>query len=110
MFNNVPEMFNYVDKLIELKDQYNEHKKKELNNLCEACNKNEIELEYKYKWYADEVKTKTGIKLVIYNHFFCKSCYKKIIETDQLERSEWMVDIDKEIWPELFNKENSETN
>lgn len=98
MFSNVPEMFAYVDKLRELKDQYNEKRKKDLNNLCEACEKNPIELEYKYFNYADEISTDDGVKLKINNHFFCKSCYKVIIETNQLEKSEWMEEIDKELF------------
>ena len=110
MFGNVEEMWLYVDKLRKLTEDYREHRKKQLNNICEACNENEIELEYKYNNYADEILTKDGMKLKIYNHFFCKSCYKIIIETKRLPRCEWMENVDREIWPEWFDEENTESN
>lgn len=100
MFNNIPEMFEHIDKLKEAHHMMIEKKKMDLNHKCEVCQKNPIEVDYKYNNYSQEQYTESGSKLIINAHFFCKKCYKKIIDTKQLEKSRWMVEIDKELFGE----------
>lgn len=100
MFKNIPEMFIYIEKLQEIHKQSVEKRKEELDYKCEACNVNPIEIDYKCNDYSHEQYTENGVKLTINAHYFCKSCYIKIINTEQLPKSIWMEEIDKEIFGE----------
>lgn len=98
MFRNIPEMWQYIEKLQKAHDEIVALKKEELNYKCEACKKNPIEIDYKSEDYSTEEYTRTGVKLIINSHYFCKQCYKHIINTQQLPKSQWMKDIDKELF------------
>lgn len=100
MFRNIPEMFDYIDKLQEIHKKSVEKRKEQLNHKCETCKINPIEVDYKCDYYSHEEYTENGVKLTIFAHYFCKSCYVKIINTEQLPRSKWMTEIDKEIFGE----------
>ena len=100
MFNNIPELFNYVDNLKKQVDIHVEKTKEKLDYKCEACKKNPIEVDYAYENYCEDVLEDGVMKLKINAHYFCKSCYKKIINTNQLPKSRFMRDIDKEIFGE----------
>ena len=89
-FFNIPQMFDYINKLRETLNITIENKKIELNNKCQACNKNEIEIDYKpddfcVDFVDDDGLEKTKINIM----FFCRSCYEKLIETNQLIETEW---------------------
>lgn len=100
MFNNIPEFFSYMNGLRKAVDEHLEYRKKKLDYKCEACKNNPIELEYAYENYCVDY-FEDGVKKTKINcHFFCKSCYKKIIETEQLPKSRFMKDIDREIFGE----------
>jgi hypothetical protein len=100
MFSTIPEMLDHMNNLKEAHDKMVEQKKLELNYKCEACQKNPIEVDYKYNNYSWETYTENGSKLRLNAHYFCKNCYKTIINTKQLEKSQWMAEIDKELFGE----------
>lgn len=104
MFGNVEEMKLYVGKLQDAKYKFIEEKLKSLDNKCEACKNNDVEIEYRYSWYCDEIQTENGVKLTIYNHLFCIPCYKHIMKTKQLEKSCWMEEEDKEIFGDEYEE------
>lgn len=98
MFNNVKEMFEYLDKL---KSKVNEqilNRKKELNYLCECCKTEPIEIDYKANNFTEEYIENGNIKYTLNAHYFCKKCYIHVIKTDQLEKSIWMAEIDRDLF------------
>ena len=103
MFNNIPEMYAYLDKLKNIVEEHLNKKKEELNFKCEACNKNSIEVDFKPGNFTEEYyNPQTGkTSLVINCNFFCRSCYKKLLDSGQIDKSIWMENVDKEIFEEV---------
>jgi hypothetical protein len=95
MFNNVPEFFQYIQALQNSAAMHIEKTKKNLNYKCEACKTKEIELIYKYENYVTDIFDESGHKMKLNFHCFCNDCYKKIILTNQLPKSNLMEKIDK---------------
>lgn len=104
MFNNIPEMVNYLNSLKKSADEQIELKKNKLNNICEACKKNTIEIVYKDDKYVEDFFDEDGHKMRLNVHFFCEKCYKYIIETGQLSKSGLMKDIDDKIFGKFDNE------
>lgn len=98
MFRNIPEMYQHIERLQKAHSQIIQEKKEQLNFKCEACQINPIEIDYKCNEYSKEQYTENGSKLTINAHFFCKNCYIHVIKTNQLEKSQWMGEIDKELF------------
>lgn len=97
MFYDVPSMYDYLEKLRDTVNQTILLRKESLNNKCEKCKGNDIEIEYKPNNFTEEFE-EDGINKVRVNcMFFCKSCYKKLLIDDLIDRSEWMIEIDKEL-------------
>jgi len=100
-FFNVPQMFEYLDRLKTTVDNIVAEKKESLNNLCQSCEKNNIEVEWRPFNFCDEYIENEMSKYKINILFFCKSCYEKLIEAGKLERGEfdlkyWEVEEEKE--------------
>ena len=97
MFHDVPSMYAYLEKLKETVDQTILIKKESLNYKCEKCKENNIEIEYKPNDFTEEFE-EDGINKVRVNcMFFCKSCYRELLLDDLIDKSEWMIEIDKEL-------------
>lgn len=94
MFNNIPEMLNYIEKLKFIVDQKLDERKKNLGDKCECCKINPIEVTYKANNFTEEYLEDDQIIYKINANFFCKSCYKHVIESGQLEKSQFMTEID----------------
>ena len=54
MFNNIPEMFSYIEKLRKTLDEIILSRKEQLNNFCECCHKKEIEVEWRPTNFCNE--------------------------------------------------------
>ena len=97
MFHDVPSMYAYLEKLKETVDQTVLLRKQSLNNTCEKCKKNDIEIEYKPNNFTEEFEEDGINKIRVNCMFFCKSCYRELLIDDLIDRSEWMIEIDKEL-------------
>ena len=97
MFHDVPSMYAYLEKLKETVDQTVLLRKQSLNNTCEKCKKNDIEIEYKPNNFTEEFEEDGINKIRVNCMFFCKSCYRELLLDDLIDRSEWMIEIDKEL-------------
>ena len=54
MFNNIPEMFAYIENLRKTLDKIILSRKEQLNNFCEFCHKKEIEVEWRPTNFCNE--------------------------------------------------------
>lgn len=98
MFNDINGMVDHLNQLKEIVDKKIEERKRELNFKCEVCKINSIEIIYKASNFTQEYIEDNQIKYILNAHYFCKSCYRHVVNTNQLEKSMWMADIDKEIF------------
>ena len=70
MFNNIPEMFAYIENLRKTLDKIILSRKEQLNNFCECCHKKEIEVEWRPTNFCNEyfeegvMKYKIDIKFI----------------------------------------------
>lgn len=101
MFNNVSEMIQYINNLKNIVENKIEEKKAELNNFCECCKIKPIEIIYKANNFTEEYMEDEKICYKINAHLFCADCYKHIIDTGQLVKSEFMAEIDKKYFPQM---------
>lgn len=97
MFHDVPSMYAYLEKLKETVDQTILLRKESLNYKCEKCKDNNIEIEYKPNDFTEEFEEDGINKIKVNCMFFCKSCYIKLLLDDLIDKSEWMIEIDKEL-------------
>ena len=95
MFNNIPEMIDYIERLKNEVEKQIESKKISLNNKCECCKEKNIEIIYKANNFTEEYIDDNKLIYKINANFFCESCYKHIIKTGQLEKSQFMTEIDE---------------
>jgi hypothetical protein len=97
MFYDVPSMYIYLEKLKETVERTIFQKKELLNYNCEICKENPIEVEYKPNNFTEEFEEDEITKIRVNCMFFCKSCYRDLLLDDLIDRSEWMIEIDKEL-------------
>lgn len=101
MFNNIPEMIEYLNKLKTEVDKQIENAKIKLNNTCECCKNKPIEVIYKSDNFTEEYIEDNQIKYKLNAHFFCVNCYEHVIKTKQIEKSSLMAEIDKQFLEEI---------
>ncbi len=97
MFHDVPSMYLYLEKLKETVDSTILLRKQALDNKCENCKSERIEVEYKPNNFTEEFEEDGENKIRINCMFFCRACYKKMLLEELIDRSEWMIEIDKEL-------------
>ena len=91
MFNNVVEMFSYIEKLRKTLDKIVLERKEQLNNLCEYCKEKEIEVEWRPFNFCDEYIEDGEMKYKINIKFFCQNCYDKLIEKEKIAPGEFTI-------------------
>jgi hypothetical protein len=96
-------MFEYLNKLKTIVDNLVIEKKEYLNNLCQSCEKNNIEVEWRPYNFCDEYFENEVSKYRINIMFFCKSCYEKLIEINKLEPGQF----DLKYWEDEEKKEEN---
>ena len=102
MFNDLSGMYEYLNTLKLTVEKFINEKKEGLNYKCEVCKINSIEVDYKPGNFTEELydEENNKNKLIINCNFFCRGCYKKLLDTGQIEKSVWMEQIDSEIFEE----------
>lgn len=97
MFYDVPSMYIYLEKLKETVEETLSFKKQQLNYKCEKCKESPIEVEYKPNNFTEEFEEDEINKIRVNCMFFCKSCYRDLLLDDLIDKSEWMIEIDKSL-------------
>jgi len=91
MFNNIPEMFAYIEKLKKTLNKIIFNRKEQLNNLCECCHKKEIEVEWRPVNFCDEYIEEGIMKYKIDIKFFCQNCYDLLVEKEKIVPGEFTI-------------------
>ena len=91
MFNNIPEMFSYIEKLRKTLDEIILSRKEQLNNFCECCHKNEIEVEWRPTNFCNEYFEEGVMKYKIDIKFFCQNCYDLLVEKEKIVPGEFTI-------------------
>jgi hypothetical protein len=91
MFNNIPEMFAYIEKLRKTLDKIISSRKEQLNNFCECCHKKEIEVEWRPTDFCDEYIEDGIMKYKVDIKFFCQNCYDLLVEKEKIVPGEFTI-------------------
>jgi hypothetical protein len=91
MFNNIPEMFAYIEKLRKTLDKIISSRKEKLNNFCECCHKKEIEVEWRPTDFCDEYIEDGIMKYKVDIKFFCQNCYDLLVEKEKIVPGEFTI-------------------
>jgi hypothetical protein len=91
MFNNIPEMFAYIEKLRKTLDKIISSRKEQLNNFCEYCHKKEIEVEWRPTDFCNEYIEDGIMKYKVDIKFFCQNCYDLLVEKEKIVPGEFTI-------------------
>jgi len=91
MFNNIPEMFAYIEKLRKTLDKIISSRKEQLNNFCEYCHEKEIEVEWRPTNFCDEYIEDGIMKYKVDIKFFCQNCYDLLVEKEKIVPGEFTI-------------------
>jgi len=91
MFNNIPEMFAYIEKLRKTLDKIISSRKEQLNNFCEYCHEKEIEVEWRPTDFCDEYIEDGIMKYKVDIKFFCQNCYDLLVEKEKIVPGEFTI-------------------
>jgi hypothetical protein len=91
MFNNIPEMFAYIEKLRKTLDKIISSRKEQLNNFCEYCHEKEIEVEWRPTDFCNEYIEDGIMKYKVDIKFFCQNCYDLLVEKEKIVPGEFTI-------------------
>ena len=91
MFNNIPEMFLYIEKLRKTLDKIVLDRKEQINNLCECCHEKEIEVEWRPFNFCNDYIEDGIMKYKIDIKFFCQNCYNLLVEKEKIVPGDFTI-------------------